>query len=165
MSLHKTDQVWRVVGRVAVGCGGLALAGAPMVTWLQVVLMGKPHLFHVLNIHGDSGVVVWLAVFIGLSVSIMALTNIAARVLGFFAATVGALGVIAVVVFLTTVGENSEMTFFLCGPWIALLGCVSLVTGGIMMIGQLTGETLVANDGEAQSLAARVGATGARPRS
>lgn len=113
--------------------------------------MGKPHLFHVLNVHGDSGVAAWLVVLIGISIGIVSLTHAHVTTVAVVALVVGLIGATVVAIFFSAITQNSEITIDLCGPWIAWLGCGSLVVGGMMLGRRVTGEALVIASPESES--------------
>jgi hypothetical protein len=119
-------------GRWIISLGGLTYAVAPILTWLQVLVMGKPHLIHVLNGHGDSGVTVWLVVVSGVSVAVVGMTRMRASVVAGIALVVGVAGATTTIVFLIATIREAGQVAGLFGPWAALLGAIAMITGGTL---------------------------------
>jgi len=124
---------WRK-GQTLIGLGGVTLAVSPFLTWVKVVLIGNLNLFQLLQASGHhSGDLAWGAVLAGGAVALDAwIVRAKPRTVGVMVG--GSAGVVAVIEFVHLVHDVRQLDGLVTtsyGPWLAVLGCATMVVGGM----------------------------------
>lgn len=124
----------RSMGRALIALGGVTLAVSPFLTWVKVVLIGNLNLFQLLQDSGHGDALAWGAVLAGGIVAVDALgVGVRPRTAGVIVG--GIAGAIAVVEFFHLVHDIRQLDGLVTtayGPWLAVLGCATMVVGGLL---------------------------------
>ena len=122
--------------RALVGFGGVALAVAPFLPWVKVILLGNLSLFQLFDAAGRGNGWAWAAVVAGGAAALVALrerepstmrgTGFAVGLLG------GAVAIYALLDLRHDLQEVQGLAAIGIGPYIAVAGCVAMVAGAVM---------------------------------
>jgi hypothetical protein len=123
-------------GNLVIAIGGVALAGSPFLTWVNVVLLGGLNLFELLRISGRPTGLAWIAVGVGALVVCLSLLSDdqgSVRVVAVVAgAVVGFPALLLVAGMVDEVRQTHSLVRVTIGPWVGLLGCLGMLVGGLM---------------------------------
>jgi hypothetical protein len=136
----KTDPVMAMLGRdrskTLIALGGLALGISPFLTWVNVVLLGSLNLFQLTQAAGHRSGMAWAAVLIGGASAFGAWTansHTRARLIGVVVGSlVGAVAILVLIGMVHDVRQSAGLVHVSYGPWVAILGCLAMVVGGLM---------------------------------
>jgi len=124
---------------VLVACGGGALAIAPFLTWVEVVLFGNLNLFQLFNVAGRPTGWPWAAVLAGAGGGIVVLLDkrpSTVRWVGFCVGLIGgAIAAYALIGLRGDVREAQGLAAVGIGPYVAVAGCVAMVLGAVKSVG------------------------------
>jgi hypothetical protein len=122
--------------RALVGFGAVALAISPLLSWVNVVLLGSLNLFQLSQAAGHSRGLAWSAVLVGGASALGAWTASTRSRLRLIGAVVGlGAGLVAVLALVNMVHDVRQahgLARVSYGPWVAIFGCVAMVVGGWM---------------------------------
>jgi len=120
-----------------VGGGGLAIAVAPFLAWVKVILIGNLTLFQLYEIAGSSKALPWLSVAAGIGTAAAAFIHRSRQltfVLGLCVGlVVGALALYALVGLRNEISDANGYAAVGIGPYIGVGGCVAMVVGAVML--------------------------------
>ena len=116
--------------------GGLALAISPFLTWVNAILLGGLNLFDALQITGRSEGIAWTGVSMGGAAALIALASSHQRVVRYASICVGLVSGVGSLWVLDTITSDVRVVDGLAqlsyGPWVAILGCCSVLAGGLL---------------------------------
>lgn len=130
-------QIPLALPKTLIGLGGLALAISPFLTWVNAVLLGRINLFDALQITGRSEGLAWIAVVAGAAATLIAWRSPRPRVIIAASVCIGLIaGIGSVWVFIALtqdvrVVDGLAQLFY--GPWVAILGSVAVLGGGLLL--------------------------------
>jgi hypothetical protein len=120
--------------------GGVALAIAPFLTWVNVVLLGNLSLFQLFTAAGRSDGLAWGAVIAGGAASFAAWREGSSAVVRWTGLAVGLLGgalaVYALAGLRHDIREAHGLAAIGIGPYIAIAGCSAMVLGALVSKGK-----------------------------
>jgi hypothetical protein len=120
-----------------VGGGGLAIAVAPFLTWVKVVLFGNLTLFQLYEIAGSSKALPWATVIAGVGAAAAAFIHRSRQVIFVVGLCVGlvggALALYALVGLRTELDDAHGYAAVGIGPYVGVAGCIAMVVGALML--------------------------------
>lgn len=123
-------------GRELILGGGIALAVAPFLTWVTVVLIGNLSLFQLFTASGRSGGLAWAGVVAGGTAAFVAWqerSEVTVRLTGFAVGLLGgALAIFALTSLRHDIRETDGLAAIGIGPYVAVGGCIAMVVGAAM---------------------------------
>jgi hypothetical protein len=118
--------------------GGLALAISPFLTWVNAVLLGGLNLFDALQITGRPEFIAWIGMSMGGAAALIALASPYQRVVRYASICAGLVSGIGSFWVLNTITSDVRVMDGLAqlsyGPWVAILGCCSILAGGLLSV-------------------------------
>jgi uncharacterized protein DUF2510 len=125
----------RDLPRLAIALGAFGIAISPFMTWVHVDLLGSLDLFQLAEAGGSGLGVIWAIVLIGVLSALLAwrtrrrwLLRVVGLLVGL---VVGFVASAAVVGMIEGVRETDGIVTMSVGPWVATLGCLSMLLGGL----------------------------------
>lgn len=122
-----------------VGGGGLAIAVAPFLTWIKVILFGNLTLFQLYELAGSSKALPWATVIAGIGAAAAAFIHRSRQmifVVGLCVGLVGgALALYALIGLRSEISDADGYAAVGIGPYVAVAGCLAMVVGALMAKG------------------------------
>jgi hypothetical protein len=137
---RQTDPITTALGRdrskTLIALGGVALGISPFLTWVNVVLLGSLNLFQLSEAAGHRSGGAWAAVLVGAASALGAWTansHARARLIGVVVGSLaGAIAILVLIGMVQDVRQTAGLVRLSYGPWVAILGCLAMVVGGLM---------------------------------